>query len=147
MKLAKHEDDNLASWVPQGVGPVRILASKETAKPRIFMRADPSGKVVLDVGIALKASLYKLNTSRIVQLIVFPENAKRPELFTRAFKDEMKAQEFLETLHGAITKAQSPTIDHSPFFAHRGENTTDRTSREPRSHSLSILSPWLLCPF
>ncbi|CAD0106100.1 unnamed protein product [Aureobasidium uvarum] len=115
MKLVKHENDNTTSWVPQGVGSIRVLASKESAKLRIFMRADPLSKVVLDVNIALNASLYRLNTSKIVQLIVFPEDAKKSELFTCAFKDEMQAQEFLEKLHGAITKAQNQTIDHSPF--------------------------------
>lgn len=115
MKLVKHDDDGIASWIPQGVGSIRILTGEETAKPRIFMRADPSGKVLMDVDIALDASLYKMNTPKIVQLSVSPGNAKKPEFFTCAFEDETKAQDFLDKLHGAITKAQPPTNGHSPF--------------------------------
>lgn len=103
-KLVKG-DDKAASWVSQGVGPIRILASKETSKPRILMRADPSGKVGLNFNALLNTALYMIKGPKMVQVSV-PAEGKKVESFMCMFKDEPKAKEFLEKLHESITKAQ-----------------------------------------
>lgn len=104
-KLVKGENDKAGSWVSQGVGPIRILASKENSKPRILMRADPSGKVGLNFNALLNPALYMIKAPKMVQLSV-PTEGKKVESFMCMFKDEAKAKEFLEKLHGAIAKAQ-----------------------------------------
>lgn len=104
-KLVKGENDKTGSWVGQGVGPIRILASKENSKPRILMRADPSGKVGLNFNALLNPALYMIKAPKMVQLSV-PTEGKKVESFMCMFKDESKAKEFLEKLHGAIAKAQ-----------------------------------------
>ncbi|KAI4773360.1 hypothetical protein E4T52_11670 [Aureobasidium sp. EXF-3400] len=104
-KLVKGEDNKAGSWVSQGVGPIRILASKETSKPRILMRADPSGKVGLNFNALLNPALYMIKAPKMVQVSV-PAEGKKVESFMCMFKDEAKAKEFLEKLHEAITKAQ-----------------------------------------
>jgi hypothetical protein len=104
-KLVKGENDKAGSWVSQGVGPIRVLASKENSKPRILMRADPSGKVGLNFNALLNPALYMIKAPKMVQLSV-PTEGKKVESFMCMFKDEAKAKEFLEKLHGAIAKAQ-----------------------------------------
>ncbi|KAG9777146.1 hypothetical protein KCU75_g6232, partial [Aureobasidium melanogenum] len=104
-KLVKGENDKAATWVSQGVGPIRVLASKENSKPRILMRADPSGKVGLNFNALLNPALYMIKAPKMVQLSV-PTEGKKVESFMCMFKDEAKAKEFLEKLHGAIAKAQ-----------------------------------------
>ena len=104
-KLVKGDDNKPASWVSQGVGPIRILASKETTKPRILMRADPSGKVGLNFNALLNTALYMIKAPKMVQVSV-PAEGKKVESFMCMFKDADKAKEFLEKLHESITKAQ-----------------------------------------
>ncbi|KAI4731355.1 hypothetical protein E4T49_00759 [Aureobasidium sp. EXF-10728] len=104
-KLVKNEGDKAGSWVAQGVGPIRILASKETSKPRILMRADPSGKVALNFNALLNPALYTIKGQKMVQLSV-PAEGKKVESYMCTFKDGAKAKEFLDALHGAIAKAQ-----------------------------------------
>jgi hypothetical protein len=104
-KLVKGEDNKAGSWVSQGVGPIRILASKESSKPRILMRADPSGKVGLNFNALLNPALYMIKAPKMVQVSV-PAEGKKVESFMCMFKDEAKAKEFLANLHEAITKAQ-----------------------------------------
>ncbi|KAH0341356.1 hypothetical protein KCU81_g6256, partial [Aureobasidium melanogenum] len=104
-KLVKSDDDKPATWVSQGVGPIRVLASKENSKPRILMRADPSGKVGLNFNALLNPALYMIKAPKMVQLSV-PTEGKKVESFMCMFKDGDKAKEFLEKLHGAIAKAQ-----------------------------------------
>jgi hypothetical protein len=104
-KLVKGDDNKAGSWVSQGVGPIRILASKETSKPRILMRADPSGKVGLNFNALLNPALYTNKSPKMVQVSV-PTEGKKVESFMCLFKDEAKAKEFLTKLHGAIIKAQ-----------------------------------------
>lgn len=40
------------AWETQGVGPLRILVNKETKRARFLLRADPSGKAVLNTAIS-----------------------------------------------------------------------------------------------
>jgi hypothetical protein len=40
------------SWEVQGVGPLRVLVNKETKRARLLLRADPSGKAVLNTSIS-----------------------------------------------------------------------------------------------
>ncbi|THW13221.1 hypothetical protein D6D24_06161 [Aureobasidium pullulans] len=104
-KVTKFVKESEKQWVNQGLGPIRILASKETAKPRILVRADPSGKVVLNFNLLLNKDLYSIKSAKMVQLSV-PAEDKKLETFMCTFKDGGKASEFLDKLHEAITKAQ-----------------------------------------
>jgi len=104
-KVTKFVKESEKQWVNQGLGPIRILASKETSKPRILVRADPSGKVVLNFNVLLNKDMYTIKNAKMVQLSV-PAEDKKLETFMCMFKDGGKAQEFLDKLHEAIAKAQ-----------------------------------------
>ncbi|KAI5202652.1 hypothetical protein E4T39_04636 [Aureobasidium subglaciale] len=103
-KFAK-DSDGKSAWAAQGSGPLYLLASKETSKPRILMRADPSGKVVLNFNALLNTQLYKQASAKMAALSV-PAEDKKVESFMCIFKDETVTKEFLSKLHGTIEKVQ-----------------------------------------
>ena len=51
-------DSETKAWISKGVGPLRVLKHRETGKRRILLRADPSGKVVINSGF-LKEGKYE----------------------------------------------------------------------------------------
>lgn len=57
-----------SGWETQGVGPLRVLKNREAGRARLVLRADPSGKVVLNTAIQ-KAIDYKVANNSI-QFIV-----------------------------------------------------------------------------
>ncbi|KAG9721516.1 hypothetical protein KCU73_g14226, partial [Aureobasidium melanogenum] len=99
----------------QGTGPIRILASKDTSSLRMLMRADPSGKVGLDLDVPLDCALYDIKAPKMVQLKVPTEDKQKVEAFMCIFKEEFKAEEFLDKLHKAIAKAQNSSAARSDF--------------------------------
>ncbi|KAI5241175.1 hypothetical protein E4T43_05680 [Aureobasidium subglaciale] len=103
-KFAK-DSSGKSAWAAQGNGPLYLLASKETSKPRILMRADPSGKVVLNFNVLLNTQLYGQKSAKMAALSV-PAEDKKVESFMCIFKDEATTKEFLAKLHGAIEKVQ-----------------------------------------
>lgn len=62
-KLKKGE-----GWKKQGVGPLRVLKHKTNGRSRVILRADPSGKVVLNVALQEKHPYTPCKDS--VQLLV-----------------------------------------------------------------------------
>lgn len=44
------KDGNL-TWQTQGIGPLRVLFNKETKRARILLRAEPSGRAVVNASI------------------------------------------------------------------------------------------------
>ncbi|KAJ5503890.1 hypothetical protein N7463_006764 [Penicillium fimorum] len=63
-----------ASWLPKGTGPVRLLKHPVTGRARIVARAEPSGKVTLNI-LLKKEFDYKLTTNS-VQFLVPDETGK-----------------------------------------------------------------------
>ncbi|KAH0384360.1 hypothetical protein KCU92_g4523, partial [Aureobasidium melanogenum] len=112
MRLVRN-NENAAEWVSQGTGPIRILASKDTSSLRMLMRADPSGKVGLDLDVPLDCALYDIKAPKMVQLKVPTEDKQKVEAFMCIFKEEFKAEEFLDKLHKAIAKAQNSSAARS----------------------------------
>ena len=49
-KLMK-QDESTKNWVSMGVGPLRILRDKDTAKVRMVLRADPGANVILNSSV------------------------------------------------------------------------------------------------
>jgi hypothetical protein len=47
-------DTTTNKWETAGLGPLRFLKHKETGKTRVLLRADPSGKIVLNKGLLPK---------------------------------------------------------------------------------------------
>lgn len=81
MKLAPES----AGWESQGVGYVRILKDRNTSRGRILLRADPSGKVVLN---ATLMNQIKYNVSgNSVQFLV-PQATGPPEQWAVRVKKE-----------------------------------------------------------
>lgn len=86
-KALKFESEQ---WITKGLGPLRILKHKETGVSRILMRADPSGKVILNKGILAKVN-YE-STGKTVKLLTAGDSGgietwiiqvKTPELATK----------------------------------------------------------------
>ncbi|KAJ5823631.1 hypothetical protein N7447_005971 [Penicillium robsamsonii] len=63
-----------AAWLPKGTGPVRLLKHPVTGRARIVARAEPSGKVTLNI-LLKKEFDYKLTTNS-VQFLVPDETGK-----------------------------------------------------------------------
>ncbi|KAL1962162.1 hypothetical protein VTN77DRAFT_508 [Rasamsonia byssochlamydoides] len=53
-----------SGWETQGVGPLRVLKHRQEGRARLVLRADPSGKVVLNTAIQ-KAIDYKVSNNSI----------------------------------------------------------------------------------
>lgn len=53
-----------SGWQTQGVGPLRVLKNQQAGRARLVLRADPSGKVVLNTAIQ-KAINYKVENNSI----------------------------------------------------------------------------------
>ena len=54
MKFVEKTSDNgkiEKVWETQGLGPLRVLVNRETKRARLLLRADPSGKAVLNTSI------------------------------------------------------------------------------------------------
>lgn len=62
VKLVEKTADNGNTqkiWETQGLGPLRVLVNRETKRARLLLRADPSGKAVLNTSISRQIE-YKL---------------------------------------------------------------------------------------
>lgn len=72
-------------WVSKGIGYLRILKHRTTSRSRVILRADPSGKVVLNAAL-LKAIEYKVSTNSVQFLVPQPTGA--PEQWAIRVKKE-----------------------------------------------------------
>ena len=84
---AKEKDSQANVWPVKGVGPLRVLKNKETKKTRILMRADPSGKIVLNAGL-IKGAKYEHNATKSVKFMITNADGSLSTYVTRTGKDE-----------------------------------------------------------
>ncbi|EAW16567.1 RanBP1 domain protein [Aspergillus fischeri NRRL 181] len=89
-----------AGWESQGVGYLRVLKNRNTSRSRIILRADPSGKVVLNAAL-LKDIKYTINANSVQFLVPQAEGA--PEQWAV----RVKGKEEAERLHSAVEKSKA----------------------------------------
>ncbi|GAQ02851.1 hypothetical protein ALT_0172 [Aspergillus lentulus] len=89
-----------AGWESQGVGYLRVLKNRNTSRSRIILRADPSGKVVLNAAL-LKDIKYTINANSVQFLVPQAEGA--PEQWAV----RVKGKEEAERLHSAIEESKA----------------------------------------
>ena len=58
------------AWMSRGVGPLRVLMHRETRKPRIVLRADPSGRVVINSGFVKEGNYENIGCKTIAAPII-----------------------------------------------------------------------------
>lgn len=75
------------SWPSKGVGVLRVLKHRETAKTRILMRQDPSGKIVLNTAL-LTTMKYEYVRSKSVKMAVATDQGRLSTWMLRTGKDE-----------------------------------------------------------
>ena len=94
----KEKDPEANVWPVKGVGPLRVLKNKETKATRILLRADPSGKIVLNAGL-IKGAKYEHSASKSVKLPIANEEKGLSTYMIRVGKDE-DAKRLAEILEG-----------------------------------------------
>lgn len=75
------------TWPSRGVGMLRVLKHRETAKTRILMRQDPNGKIVLNTAL-LSTMKYENIQNKTVKIAVATEQGKLSTWMLRTGKDE-----------------------------------------------------------
>jgi hypothetical protein len=90
---AKVGEKSEKSWETQGVGALRILVNRDAKRARILLRAEPSGRAVLNTSIN-RAIDYKVQGTSC-QFLVPREDGSGMDLWTLRIKKE--AAEELET--------------------------------------------------
>lgn len=96
LKWCKKEGDVTEPWVTQGVGPLRVLKHKETGVSRILLRADPSGKIILNKGILGNVE-YKAN-GKTLKIMTASDDGKGMETYVLQVKAPEFAQKLAEVL-------------------------------------------------
>ena len=74
-------------WVTRGVGRLRVLKHRDTAKTRVLMKQDPSGKIILNAAL-LGTMKYEHMQSKTVKLGVATDVGKLVTWLIRTGKDE-----------------------------------------------------------
>ncbi|KAI9836720.1 MAG: hypothetical protein M1837_003269, partial [Sclerophora amabilis] len=92
MKYDPKEKKNLQ----MGVGCMRILKHRESAKVRVLMRQDPSGKVTLNTAV-MKGITYSVKGKALINIPV-PTEAGKLEAWLLQVKDAKVASEAVEAL-------------------------------------------------
>ncbi|CRG87820.1 putative protein DDB_G0274915 [Talaromyces islandicus] len=82
----KGGDKTEKSWETQGVGPLRVLINKETKRARILLRAEPSGRAVLNTLINSGID-YKVQGTNC-QFLVPREDGSGADLWTLRIKKD-----------------------------------------------------------
>ena len=77
-------------WETQGLGPLRVLVNRETKRARLLLRADPSGKAVLNTSISRQIE-YKVQSGSCTFLVP-RENGSGVDLWSLRFKKEFTAE-------------------------------------------------------
>ncbi|KAE8417705.1 hypothetical protein BDV36DRAFT_256199 [Aspergillus pseudocaelatus] len=78
------------AWDSQGVGFLRVLKDRTTSRGRIILRADPSGKIVLNASL-MKQIDYNVNGSNSVHFLV-PQADGPPEQWAIRVKNKEDAE-------------------------------------------------------
>lgn len=74
-------------WVTRGVGKLRVLKHRDTAKTRVLLKQDPSGKIILNAAL-LSTMKYEHMQSKSVKLGVATDVGKLVTWLIRTGKDE-----------------------------------------------------------
>lgn len=74
-------------WVTRGVGKLRVLKHRDTAKTRVLMKQDPSGKIILNAAL-LSTMKYEHMQSKSVKLGAATDVGKLVTWLIRTGKDE-----------------------------------------------------------
>ncbi|PGH33828.1 hypothetical protein GX50_03397, partial [[Emmonsia] crescens] len=82
-------EDPKPQWQLQGVGLLRILKHKTTGRARVLVRADPSGRVLLNANLVAAVS-YK-STGSAVQFLV-PREPKPEQWVVRVKKEDVAVE-------------------------------------------------------
>ncbi|QKX63315.1 uncharacterized protein TRUGW13939_10485 [Talaromyces rugulosus] len=96
---AKVGEKSEKSWETQGVGALRILVNRDTKRARILLRAEPSGRAVLNTSIN-RAIDYKIQGTSC-QFLVPREDGSGMDLWTLRIKKEAA-----EELEAALKSAK-----------------------------------------
>ena len=80
-------DSATKTWPSKGIGMLRVLKHRETAKTRILMRQDPSGKIVLNAAL-LGTMKYEYLQSKTIKMAVATDQGKLSTWMLRTGKDE-----------------------------------------------------------
>lgn len=80
-------DATTKSWPSQGVGMLRVLKHQESAKTRVLMRQDPSGKIVLNAAL-LGTLNYEYTKPKAVKMAVATDAGKLSTWMIRVGKEE-----------------------------------------------------------
>jgi RanBP1 domain len=101
MKFVEKQSDGKIekAWETQGVGQLRLLVNKETKKARIVLRAEPSGRAVLNTSIN-RAIDYKVQPGSC-QFLVPRADGSGVDLWGLRFKKEVTAE-----VEGALKSAK-----------------------------------------
>ncbi|KAE8138158.1 hypothetical protein BDV38DRAFT_270890 [Aspergillus pseudotamarii] len=78
------------AWDSQGVGFLRVLKDRTTSRGRVILRADPSGKIVLNASL-MKQIDYTVNGNKSVHFLV-PQADGPPEQWAIRVKDTEAAE-------------------------------------------------------
>lgn len=104
-KALFYDKNSQPQWAPKGLGPVRLLINKETKKPRVILRQDPSGRVVVNKGLVKNKDFYTVVGAKNNSVkAVFPENDGTLGQWMIMLKTEEMAKELVEKLHAEIEK-------------------------------------------
>ena len=80
-EVTKYTPMDEKKWVLQGFGTICILVDKNTSRPRIIVRADCSGRVLLNFSIIPCKDLYSIKNGKMVLLSVPLENYTTGEFY------------------------------------------------------------------
>ncbi|KAL9125718.1 MAG: hypothetical protein Q9217_005120 [Psora testacea] len=63
-------DAETKQWISKGVGPLRVLKHRQTGKPRIVLRAEPSGRVVINSGFVKEGKYENIGCKTVAAPII-----------------------------------------------------------------------------
>ena len=80
-------DSSTTAWVTRGLGQLRVLKHRDTAKTRILLKQDPGGKIILNAAL-LSTMKYEHTQPKSVKLGVATDVGKLVTWIIRTGKDE-----------------------------------------------------------
>jgi len=84
-----------SGWAIQGTGVLRVLKHRTSGRSRVLLRADPSGKVVLNAALVRQID-YKLSDSSVQFLV--PGASQKLERWAIRVRGQEKAAELSATM-------------------------------------------------
>jgi len=84
-----------SAWEKQGVGLLRVLRHRDSGRSRVLLRADPSGKVILNTALVRQVD-YALRDNSVQFLVLKP--SQPPERWAVRVRDGKIAAELSATM-------------------------------------------------